>query len=383
MKLLLLSIEFPPGPGGIGNLAYQVASHMAQTGHQVFASTPQNYVTPLEIDQFNKDQSFSIMRLKSIEPPPLEGLYRFAQAMRIVRKECPNAIIAIGKQAVWLGASISLVTKIPLLAIGCGSEFLHSNCVNQFLTRWAFKHARQLVAISNHARNLMATLGIDISRTKIIPPGANANLYRPNLPTASLREKLALSDKHVILTVGRVSERKAQDTVIRALPHILKSCPNTHYLIAGIGTKREELEQLAKRLRVHNHVTFLGRVSQDLLPYLYNLADLFVLVSRSSASEVEGFGIVVAEAALCATPAIVSSNCGLVEAVIENETALLVAPDDPKATAKAIVRLLLDDELCLNMGQAAFRYAVENATWEKRLRAYDDILQHLTSQDHI
>jgi phosphatidylinositol alpha-1,6-mannosyltransferase len=382
VKLLLLSIEFPPGPGGIGNLACQIALYMAQAGHQVFVSTPQDHATLSEIDRFNGAQSFGIARLKPVDPPLLEGLYRFLQAMRVVWQRHPDAVVAIGKQAVWLGAAVSTVAGIPLLAIGCGSEFLRSGSLGRFLTRWAFGHAHRLVAISNYTQDLMAAIGIDVSQTEIIPPGADADLYRPDLSTDSLREQLALGGRRVILTVGQVSERKAQDTVIRALPQILKRCPNTHYLIAGLGTKRQELERLAENLGVGRHVTFMGQVSQDVLPYLYNLADVFVLVSRSSPSEVEGFGIVAVEAALCATPAVVSNNCGLVEAVVENETALIVAPDDPKATAGAIARLLLDDELRLRMGQAAFRYAVENATWETRLRAYGDVLYGLVSQDH-
>jgi glycosyltransferase involved in cell wall biosynthesis len=110
------------------------------------------------------------------------------------------------------------------------------------------------------------------------------------------------------------------------------------------------------------------------------LADVFVLVSRRAGDEVEGFGIVVVEAALCATPAVVSRNCGLVEAVVENETALVVNPDDPGATAQAIIRLLLDDDLRAKMGQTAHRHAIENATLEARLKAYDGILESLVSQ---
>ena len=88
--------------------------------------------------------------------------------------------------------------------------------------------------------------------------------------------------------------------------------------------------------------------------------------------------IVVAEAALCGVPAVVSRDSGLVEAVIEDETALVVPPDDPDATAKAIARLLSNDDLRLQMGSAARRYALENATWERRVQVYDEILQRIT-----
>jgi phosphatidylinositol alpha-1,6-mannosyltransferase len=65
----------------------------------------------------------------------------------------------------------------------------------------------------------------------------------------------------------------------------------------------------------------------------------------------------------------------LVEAVIEDETALVVPPDDPDATAEAIAQLLSDDELRLQMGSAARRHALEHATWERQVQKYDRILQ--------
>jgi phosphatidylinositol alpha-1,6-mannosyltransferase len=192
-----------------------------------------------------------------------------------------------------------------------------------------------------------------------------------------LRNHLRLGRSKVILTVGHVSKRKAQDVVIKALPRILQDCPNVKYLIVGLPIRREELKQLAKGLGVGDHVVFLGQVSQEELPYFYNLADVFVLVSRRTASQVEGYGIVTVEAALCGTPAVVSRNCGLEEAVVENETAFVVNPDDPEATAAAITQLLTDDDLRSRMGQAALHHAVEDATWEKRMREYDAILQSL------
>jgi glycosyltransferase involved in cell wall biosynthesis len=151
------------------------------------------------------------------------------------------------------------------------------------------------------------------------------------------------------------------------------------YLIAGLPSRRKELRQLALDLGVDDHVVFLGQVPQEELPYLYNLADVFVLVSRRSSGQVEGFGIVAVEAALCGTPAIVSRDCGLEEAVVENETAFVVNPDDPEATAEAITQLLADDDLRMRMGRAALHYAVENSTWDRRTGMYDALLRNLVS----
>jgi phosphatidylinositol alpha-1,6-mannosyltransferase len=199
------------------------------------------------------------------------------------------------------------------------------------------------------------------------------------LPADHLRNRLELGDSKVILTVGRVSKRKAQDVVVRAMPLILQECPNVIYLIVGFPERREEFKQVAQSIGVGSHVVFLGQVPQEELPHFYNLADVFVLVSRRTADQVEGFGIVAAEAALCGTPAVVSRNCGLEEAVAENETAFVVDPDDPEATAKAITKLLTDDDVRARMGQAAFQYASGNATWDKRMREYDAVLRGIVT----
>lgn len=383
MRLFLLSIEFPPGPGGLGTLAYQIAWHLAKAGWEVVVSTPQDHVDSLTIERFNMAQPFAIPRLRRLEPPVWEGIYRLGKAMRIVRRSRFDIILAVGKQAVWLGAMVSLLTKIPLVAVGGGSEFLSNRTMERALTRWAFERARCVIAISRYTRDLIAAVGIVPAQVEIVPCGADAERYRPGLPTALLKDRLGLGDARVILTVGQLSRRKAQDVVIRALPRVLRDCPNAMYLLVGLPTLQQDLERLARDLGVDDHVVFLGLVSTEKLPSYYNLADVFVLVSRRTVSEVEGYGIVAVEAALCGTPAVVSRNCGLVEAVVENETALVVTPDDPEATSEAIARLLLDDALRRQMGQAAFRHAVETATWGKRIAEYDVILRSLVGRGDV
>jgi phosphatidylinositol alpha-1,6-mannosyltransferase len=180
------------------------------------------------------------------------------------------------------------------------------------------------------------------------------------------------------LTVGQLSERKAQDVVIRALPAILTKHPDVIYVLVGLPTRAQELERLAQDLGVREHVLITGTVPVDDLVLYYNLADLFVLVSRrTEGGNVEGYGIVVSEAALCGVPAVVSSGCGLEEAVLGGRTALLVEPDDPRATAAAILSLLSDDSARREMGAAARERVLETGTWAQRAAVYGRILRRV------
>jgi phosphatidylinositol alpha-1,6-mannosyltransferase len=180
----------------------------------------------------------------------------------------------------------------------------------------------------------------------------------------------------VLLTVGQVGERKAQDVVIRALPRILATRPDVAYVMVGLPRRRAEYEALAAELGVAERVRFVGLLPDEELPAAYNLADVFVLVSRRAADgDVEGYGIVVQEAALCGVPAVVSRDCGLTEAIIEGRTGLSVPPDDPEATAAAVLTLL-DESTGPVMGRLA-REAARAATWLERVVAYDELLRGL------
>ncbi len=378
MKLLILSIEFPPGPGGIGTLAYQIANQLSQLGWHITVLTPQHYADSDEIAQFNGSQPFAVWRMTYVGPFILEGVYRLKRAYRAVREQDPDVLLAVGEQAVWLGALLSLLVKRPFVAVGIGTEFVRGRRLRHWLTRWAFNRANRLIAISSYTETLMAGLGIDVQKSEVVLCGADSELYRHISMGTAVPQKWVYENTRLILTVGQVSARKAQDIVIQALPYVIKKVPNVKYLIAGLPTDQLLLEALAVELGVADQVVFLGRVAQEELPVLYNRADLFVLVSRkTSQGDVEGYGIVVTEAALCGTPAIVSNHSGLTETVVEGVTGLVVEPENPEATADAISRLLLDDSLRQQMGRAAQKHALENATWARRIGQYDQLLREL------
>ena len=374
----MLLIEFPPGPGGLGTLTYQISRCLTQMGWQVAVATPQSFATNQEIEAFNDLQLFKITRFDYKGPAILEGLSRLFITLQLIRAHRPDVILAIGRQSVWLESLIASITNIPCAAVGAGTEFLVSAWVKRAMTYWAYQRADLVIYISQSTRTLAQSLGYHSSIDTIISLGADEEIFKPGLTTTDLRQELKLTDSKVILTVGQVSERKAQDVVIKALPGILDDFPNAFYLIVGLPTNQASLELLANELGVAEHIHFTGIVPQKDLPLFYNLADVFVLVSRrTEGGEVEGFGIAVVEAALSGKPAIVSNESGLVEAVVPGVTALVVNPEHPEMTAAAIKQLLTDDQLRQAMGVAARQHALEAATWRQQIKKFDHHLRNL------
>ena len=381
MKLLLLSTEFPPGPGGIGMLAYQIADQLTQREWNIITVTPQHHAYSSEIKRFNANQPFKVLSLPYIGPLLFEGVYRFYKSYQAMRQQKQDILLAVGEQAVWLGAILSLLTRRPFIAIGIGSEFVRGGRIRHYLTQWAFNQASHLIAISIYTETLMRDLGVTTDKLEVILCGADSKIYQYKSPQSNNSFKWVTENDKIILTVGQVSFRKAQDIVIQALPYVKKLFPHIKYLIAGLPTEQPQLEVLATQLGVADQVIFLGKVAQSDLPILYNQADLFVLVSRQTDDgNVEGYGIVVTEAALCGTTSIVANHSGLTETIIANVTGLIVEPENPEATAHAINRLLADDLLRRKMGEAAQQYAINNATWEKRIDQYDQLLKTILAE---
>lgn len=378
-RVLILSTEFPPGPGGIGAHAYQLAQHLARRGWRVHVAAPQPYVSAADQIAFNVRQNFQMTTLEERDGGRWWWLKRWQRINRLVAEMQPDVVVASGSRALWMAALLTLRFKAPWLAVGHGTEFLARSPLVRWLNRWAIRRATAVVAVSDYTAGLVRELAApEPQRMRVILNAADGERFHTGLDTADLRAQLGLGNCRVLLTVGNVSERKAQDVVIRALPDILRRFPDLVYLIAGLPTRRAEFEQLAQQLDVADHVRFLGMVEEGMLPRLYNLADLFVLVSRQAADgDVEGYGIVVQEAALCGLAAIVSKDCGLEEAIIDGVTGVAVPPDDPGATAAAILFLLGDETRRTQMGERAQEVARE-ATWEQRIAAYDQLLRELT-----
>jgi phosphatidyl-myo-inositol dimannoside synthase len=383
MRLLILTSEFPPGPGGIGTHAYQLAHNLCATGWEVTVITPQDYAAEGEIMAFSLRQSFEIVRLRAVPGAPLELLYRWLVTTRLVRSSKPDVILATGSRQVWLAALLSKIHKIRWLAVGHGSEFDFGSAWQRRLTRWAFQQASAVVCVSRFTWRYMEKLNIVPHYGEVIPNGADATRFKrlDTVKLAEFRQQNQLPDGKLLVTVGNVTERKGQDVVIRALPNILAQIPDVHYLIVGLPTYKDQFRALARELSVGDHVHFLGRVDAEELVVYLNLCELFVMTSKHTTDgDFEGYGIAVIEAALCGKPAVVSAGSGLAEAVIDGETGFTVPQGDSNATAEAILALLKDDTRRAAMGQAAFDRAVDGQTWEQVAYKYHAVLQKIVQQ---
>jgi phosphatidylinositol alpha-1,6-mannosyltransferase len=382
MRALILSSEFPPGPGGIGTHAFELAKGLVRRDWGVSVVTSQDYATDHEIVEFNRAQRFEITRFRSVPGAPLEGLYRQSVLSRRIRRDSPGVLIASGSRSVLLAAARWAGRRRPWVAIGHGTEFGLRHGWEAAAVTAAFRRATAVVCVSEYTRRQMHLAGIRPVRDAVIPNGADPERFRelPRSEAEAVRKDLGIPTGALMITVGNVTRRKGQDVVVRALPAILERFPDAQYAVVGLPTLGEEIREIAAGLGVSERVHVLGRLDPERLVRLVNLADIFVMTSRrTDDGDFEGYGIAAVESALCGCPAIVTSDSGLAEAVEDGRTGLCIPQNDPAATARAVVALLEDEDKRRAMGKAARLRAEREQTWAHRIAQYDALLREMVT----
>lgn len=379
MRVLILATEFPPGPGGIGVHASEIACGLAASGWHVHVLATQLHDDVQRVAHWNAVQPFEVEPL----PRPTGRLARMAAARKALRRrvaaERPDVLIATGGRACWLAAGS---VRVPWIAVGHGTEFGLGRGVSGRLNRWAYRRAQHVVAVSEYTRQLILRRGIEPQAMSVIHNGADAERFHPPSEDArrAARAALDIASGPVLLTVGSVTERKGQHVVIRALPDLVRRWPDLVYLMAGMEHERPRFEKIARDCGMHEHVRFLGPVDAARLEAAYHASDVFLMTSTQTAEgDVEGFGIAVIEAALCGLPAVVSDTGGLPEAVADGETGHCVTEGDPSAVAGAVAQLLAEEGELHRMGKAARQRALEGFTWPRVSAAFDALLQDVAA----
>jgi len=210
-----------------------------------------------------------------------------------------------------------------------------------------------------------------------IAPGIDTEHFAPQSTAFELRQSLGLADKKVIVSVGRLVHRKGQDSLISALPEILKDHPDAHILMVGQGPYRQELEKLAAKLAVEGSITFIGRIQYADLPRYICVGDIFAMPSRSRLAglEVEGLGIVYLEASACGLPVIAGKSGGAPDAVIDGETGITVDGRTPSEIAKIAISLFDNPVKAQAMGARGREWINSNWRWEIWAAKFTELLK--------
>jgi glycosyltransferase involved in cell wall biosynthesis len=174
------------------------------------------------------------------------------------------------------------------------------------------------------------------------------------------------SDATLLTTVAVLRPQKGIQYMIRALPEVLASNTNTHYLVIGDGTHRNTLIEEAKKSNVNHRVIFAG-MRKD-ITRLLAASDIFVLPTLT-----EALPTVLAEAMAAKLPIIASRVGGVPEMVMDGENGCLVEAEDVDGLAAACIHLLNNHQKCVKMGAVGWNIVNQTFNIERQVDKLEDL----------
>ena len=265
---------------------------------------------------------------------------------------------------------VARLTRRPVMIYAHGEELTGWGRGRKFRAMcYAMRRANWILSNSDNTRDVLVDMiGVDPARIAVIYPTVDEARFRPGQQADDLRQSVgAVDGRKLVLSVGRLMQRKGFDNVIRALPLLREQGLEVAYALIGIGGYMDYLKSLADECGVAEQVHFLGHVSYEDLPRWYNACDLFVMPNRDIGGDTEGFGLVFLEAASSGKAALAGTAGGTASAVIDGETGLRVNGEDIESIARSLARLLNDPAECDRMGHNARQRVIDNFIHQRRV----------------
>ena len=236
---------------------------------------------------------------------------------------------------------------------------------------WLASVADAVVATcSDEVRELLEG-GAPPETMHVVPCGVDLASFTPQADPGPQPFGGPRRERHRLLSIGRLVQRKGVDTVVVALPHL----PDTELLVAGgpeggrvaDDPEGRRLLALAREHGVADRVRLLGRVTREQAPELMRSADVVVSVPTY-----EPFGIVPLEAMACGVPVVTSDLGGMLDTVVDGVTGVRVPAGRPLVLADALRRLLADPQARREMGRAGAEHATRYG-WDRVAAMTEDV----------
>lgn len=338
---------------------HEFAKRIHRAGASVFVFTTIHSRADKEADK-NDDVPVLRVRLNRflIAPNPFK-LLSFFKAFGKADIVHVHAIDLFGSISTLLAKFIRKPVVITLHRV----DALPTNSlIFNLLRTVALKIANMNVAVSNATKNLALNCGAPSNKIVVVYNAVDGCVFTPRSKTLC-KSKLNISqNSKVILSVGNLIPRKGFNYLILALPLILTNIPNVILIIIGDGPQRNELIRLVKNVKLEDKVIFTGRIATNELSTYYGAADVFVLPSLH-----EGHAVVLLEAMASGLPVVATKVGGNVETLMHGKNGYFVQPKSVNQLAKAIIKILSDENRLRRFGSQSLRIYREKFSEEQQV----------------
>lgn len=347
--MIVLHTESSLGWGGQENRTLNEMLGLRELGHTALVACQPGAKLGLRA----REAGFAVFETPMRHAVDLPAILRLRHFIRASRADIVNTHSSRDTQLAGLAArSLSLglvrrprIVRTRHLALPITSRFTYSVLPDHVVT------------VSEHVRRYLVSAGVAASGVTAVATGIDLARYAPAPGGGTLRAELGLpAGAPLVGTVAILRRKKGHAELLDAIPHVLAHFPHAHFVFAGDGPQRENIERRIAELGLGASVHLLG-LRGDIVNVLQSL-DLFVLPTHQEALgtafvEAGALGLAAVGSRVDGVPEIISVTEG--DPLKNGETGKLVPVNDPPALAAAINSLLADPALRARMGEAARR----------------------------
>lgn len=352
-RVLFISRAFPPTIGGIEKQNFHISEALSQ-----------------------KLQLTRIVNTRGKKYLPFFMVYALIKSLAS-RRSYEVILLGDGVLGV-LGYLLKRMTGIPVVCVLHGLDITYKNKLYQKF--WLGRFLPELdkyIAVGNETVSQGVQRGLDPNKFEFIPNGVDTNAEIVAVNREELNACLGRQvEGTLLLTLGRLVKRKGVTWFVDSvIPHLKN---NFTYVIAGEGIERESIKSAIRDNELADKVIFLGAVSDNQKRLLMTAADIFVQPNIKVDGDMEGFGLVVLEAAHYRTLVVASELEGLKDAIQEGKNGLLVEHENSAAFINTLQPLMENSSFCNYFGNAAHKYVKAKFSWQIIADKYTAILNQVS-----
>jgi len=286
----------------------------------------------------------------------------------------PDLIVADSIEAGVVASIAALAKRIPFVFdFRDNFSFLHRRDswwyrrlgITYPLERMLPRLADQVITVDDLRRRFCLQAGVQAERLRLIPNGADSDLFRPGPGDPGLLAEFGLFGRRVILYSGKINRSLDLHNVVQAMQEVIRSHPDASLLLVGDGTALLELKNRSATLGIADHVIFAGYRPFAEIPGLIRAADVCVYPLRSVAA------LAIFEYMACGRPVVVP-NADYDLSLPEGSC--LSVEKSPEGFATGITRLLADPILASRIGAKAREVVEQRFNWDHLAEAYEAAL---------
>jgi len=324
-------------------------------------------------NQIGEVEGVKFYRLKEFGSKPFDILFNAMSVKRLIKKIKPDVLHA--HYAGVYGVLGALSGFHPLIITAWGSDVLITakSKIRKPLIKFALDKADLITCNGEPLKKAMKKMGVSSHKIKFIYWATDIEKFRHSPKDMELKKELKLFDCPVIISVRSLEPAYDIETLIKALPSVLKEFPMVKLIIGGQGSREKNLKKLAQELGISESIRFVGMIPHDDMPRFFNSSDIYVSTSLSDGDLSQS----TQQAMACELPVITTDIEVNKKRIKNGENGFIVPVKNPQSLSEKIILLLKDEKLRTELGKTGRRTIEDELNYYKEMEKAEDLCREL------